>query len=752
MENAETKSTEIENDSDPSHDKEQQLEEDVPENFFDDFMNEDFIDGLNVVDTWDEEESKKNDKVKKSPQKSRSPRRKCQRTKSPRRHRSSDQNEKERDRRDPSKTQRDILRDKDKCAKDQKAKFISEKLKVVETGLVPPGMEMEVDIIKLSSSTVTTKLQKIRRSVERNRSQEIGRKHRKSSPERIRRSPIRRRSPLRRPQKTRSRTRSPRRISQPGGEKRNRRIDDRRDIRRRNSVSRSPRRRRSKTPQSDISERERWLRRRSRSRSPRRNKTFLQELGDKLKPEDKILFKDTLPDILSKSSALLSGFLPTPVPPPQNFIPQTLIIPPQSDYDQQFFIGQSDMGPPMFPPRSLGFIPPDHMIPLQPTHIPYMMENPQPVPMPNDFIAHNQILQKPSTSPLLGKDALSKLFNDKKIMLSDYLSLTGKFTDESRPQNIQNKIKVISDCQDVIKELAGEPKSSSRFTVRKLIKPEKIDHKHQSPLKKIPVVRFQFTNRSKTSEDSPTMASQLSKLLRKFGKEFTFEDLPKTPSIESRNSGTQSPPPPPVIFETDKTPSTKISLINTPTHTMFTQTDRYKCADCETRNAKVTASVPTQTNDSMTFDVACQVSPEDFPKPKSILKNNQSLASMTPAQLLANASPTSSSKYHQPNFESPETAKRNHQQRSFNSPDSFSDYNEFDRYRSETVKGSAIFERDRGPGSTINRDVGFGGVSRNFGYQPKPPVFGFQRQEDGMGNFNPPPGQMGYRGRDGRWY
>lgn len=170
-------------------------EEDVPADFFDDFLNDDFMDGLDIVDTWDEdgqlpdspndkvqEENDTKNKQEESKTDSRTLRSKKE-NRSRERHRSTDRykdlrdklrrqrpqrentpskkddkgNSIERSRRDPEKTRRDILKDKDKCAKDKEVKIINEKLKVVETGLVPPGMEMEVDLRELRKKQETLK-------------------------------------------------------------------------------------------------------------------------------------------------------------------------------------------------------------------------------------------------------------------------------------------------------------------------------------------------------------------------------------------------------------------------------------------------------------------------------------------------------------------------------------------------------------------------------------------------------------------
>lgn len=170
-------------------------EEDVPPDFFDDFSNQDFMEGLDIVDTWDEEgqisdsplkdidDENKSEKTGEKEEAIKSILKPAKitihRSRSRERHKSSEyyidlrdklkrrvpnddlrhvlneDKKTEKFRRDPEKTKRDILKDKDKCAKDKEVKIINEKLKVVETGLVPPGMEMEVDLRELRKKQET---------------------------------------------------------------------------------------------------------------------------------------------------------------------------------------------------------------------------------------------------------------------------------------------------------------------------------------------------------------------------------------------------------------------------------------------------------------------------------------------------------------------------------------------------------------------------------------------------------------------
>lgn len=302
-------------------------EEDVPPDFFDDFLNQDFMAGLDVVDAWDaEEEGETNDQKndsdvikeadKKEEEKSsenntkqddKSAEKKGkQDLKESNEKRTKKKSDSQR-RRDPNKTKRDIQRDKDKCAKDREVKLIKEKLKVVETGLVPPGMEMEVDLNEIQNQNVKKDKPKVEINTVDKQKSKSGetkiiepqiterhpklpdrRKSRSRSKERIIfRNRSRSRSP-RRERKRKSRSRSPRRFGigerlrrtnfSPLREKDRKGRDKSPDFSKREwryASNVSPeswiRRVRSNSNESNQSDRERWLcnRNRSRERSPR---------------------------------------------------------------------------------------------------------------------------------------------------------------------------------------------------------------------------------------------------------------------------------------------------------------------------------------------------------------------------------------------------------------------------------------------------------------------------------------------------
>lgn len=320
---ADSKATEEKIDRDDVFVIDDDCDEDVPGDFFDDFLKEDFMAGLDIVDDdqWENGKMKKDEKedlvkdnkgktdVKESAEKF-TKRKKSKRDRPNRGDKSKGIDADEFDiRRDPNKTKRDIQRDKAKCEKDKEKKMITEKLKLVETGLVPPGMEMDVDI-----STIENKNDDKRKSGSKN-----------DSPPRRRRSRVRSISP-RRPRasspRRRSRNRSPLRISPRRSPRRSpiRRKSRERISRERRSRERSIERtlrslRRSRSGSLHRDRRSRYSpeyprrrrRTRSRSRDKKRvaKKSFLQEIVEKL--------RETRP---ANSMMPPSQYIPPGAPPP----------------------------------------------------------------------------------------------------------------------------------------------------------------------------------------------------------------------------------------------------------------------------------------------------------------------------------------------------------------------------------------------------------------------------------------------------
>lgn len=279
-------------------------DEDVPGDFFDDFLKEDFMAGLDIVDDdqWENGETKnESDSTQQSKERSNNANESTENAGSKRRKnrrdKTSTRSEKGKGidaddfdiRRDPNKTKRDIERDKAKCEKDKEKKLITEKLKLVETGLVPPGMEMEVDIpdvnkdkeVKRKSEPKITSPIKKRRSRGRSGSP----RRRVNSP---RRSPNRSARPLRigisprrSPRRSPIRRRSRERISR---ERRSRERSIERTIRSlRRSRSGSPYRDRRGRYSSEYSRRRRRSHSRSRDKKKEEKKSFLQEIVEKLR-------------------------------------------------------------------------------------------------------------------------------------------------------------------------------------------------------------------------------------------------------------------------------------------------------------------------------------------------------------------------------------------------------------------------------------------------------------------------------------
>lgn len=542
--------------------------EDLPDNFFDDFSNQDFMAGLDIVDDWIDEDvdkgenksierkprerlsswherSPKHDRYRRyrsrspryergrvmkyargsprrrsrslkrrsrSPRRgSRSPRRRSRsrRSKSPRRRsvsprqrcrsRSKQGDNQAKDteesgRRDPEKTKRDIQRDKIRCAKDHEARVFQEQLKVAETGLVPPGMELDIvlqsDIFKNAFSE---------KKEEKSERKETSERERASNKRRSKRSRSRKDSKPRRYTRSRSRPRisSPKRYRRSCSYKRDYRsrrdsrdIDLRYHLREKRErykhdlspisdkkLSRSPNLC-DVSPESMISERESWLRskdRRTRSHysrsaspisinsltdrtsSPRRRQkkfSFMKEIEIKLRNTSsqlKPLMSTTLfppqPPVMNPNqpeffTGSVMNFQPAPpsifqppnipqagpggpqmVPPPDPFQFQTVLQPPN--------IIEYPLNPPMnFAPQP---IPPL----IQPLPSPQQIPNPPIIRYdPKNFQQKDENKELTKVIPVPTKRfdfnfstkflCILQLFEDKKISLSDFLSVSAK--------------------------------------------------------------------------------------------------------------------------------------------------------------------------------------------------------------------------------------------------------------------------------------------------------------------------------------
>ncbi|XP_044255615.1 uncharacterized protein LOC123005749 [Tribolium madens] len=553
-------------------------EEDVPADFFDDFSNQDFMDGLDIVDAWDEGSkpvttvSPSSEKIdrKHSPirfsseRKSSEKRKKRSRSRTPiRRYKRSRSRDRIRERRDPEKTKRDINRDKIKCARDRELKIVSDKLKIVETGLVPPGTEMDVDLGTILPS--------------RRRRSNTG-----SKPKYSRRSSSR--------ELLRKRSRSP-------------------------VVYKSRNRIRSIE-----SEREHWIRssrKRSRSRSrdsPRKKreeakkKSFLEEIRDKLN-------ETTRPSVVPLPSVQYNmGYSNTVVPVPAPVPPPTQYFPPQQ-YDQSFFIGDTFQMNQSQNFNMMGNTTGNVVtVPQRQIGQPGVIIG-TPTPPPPPIIDSGN---KKTTT-----DDIDKLFADKKISLSDFLTITAKCeVQSSNPDHLQKKIKVISRCQDAIKLMSDDRKFTGRLLVKSssLEQKNKNDVKYQSPLRRIPVVRFQFTTPSKTTEEIDSFTIAIDKILKSVGimKE-SINLVDETIAVpKSLNSS----------FADEET-----TAALTLKATMLGAKKEVACEECKKRKQKTFVEVGSQCADNKeTCTVGIQVIEEELTPTK--LVKNESIAFLTPAQLL----------------------------------------------------------------------------------------------------------------------
>jgi hypothetical protein len=469
-------------------DEEEEEEEDVPADFFDDFSNQDFMDGLDIVDAWDEDTkvaeteavvAEDSDKKSHSPirfvskdsRKSSEKRLKKQaksRSRSPlRRHKRSDSHGRKRSksksrdkmradvRRDPEKTRRDITRDKVKCAKDKEQKLVSDKLKIVETGLVPPGTEMEADLgtlLRDSKPQPTSPAEKPReaRPAERRYSRRSGSREVRKSARYSRSPPIYR---------VRNREREPAyRV-----------------------------RRRTGSIDSNVSERELWIRssrKRTRSRSresqrtkqrkyeeeKKKKKTFLEEIRDKL--------NEVRPPVPQAPVQVMYGYsngpqhqmpapAPVPAPAPNQFF-QVGNNPALQQYDQSFFIGEGYQNV-MIPHPQVDFnmmgsagnvvqqVPVGQVAPMQPAPTAVNLPPvPQQKALVSPKVSSDSVAKANEQKDNHMTDDIDKLFADKKISLSDFLTITAKCeVQSSSPEHLQKKIK--GKCDVCFVKCALEP-------------------------------------------------------------------------------------------------------------------------------------------------------------------------------------------------------------------------------------------------------------------------------------------------------
>ncbi|GLV37167.1 hypothetical protein CBL_02003 [Carabus blaptoides fortunei] len=618
------------------------------------------------------------------------------------------------DRRDPEKTKRDIQRDKIRCAKDHEIRVFQEQLKVAETGLVPPGTELD----------------KRSRSKSRDKARDKSRERRTSPEYRYRRREYSRyerdRSSSPRPRR-KSRTLTAEEIFRRNDDLRLR-IREKRRERYLNELSPVSETKMSRSPSldlsfvSNVSDREMWLRNRDRYRSrygrscspissnslsdhgsPKRKRSkktsFMEEIKRKLadRPEERPpsfnMFQNQ-----QYNNAMHVIDPPRPVPPPlmqtvtQFHTQMPMNIPfqhnqpvyqppamcPNPYQTAPMVMGHHHPGNVM--PNVLGapmniMMPPNMMNmqhqqvqepPMAPNINPAMNQVPTPPVQPGPVdtnVFRNDTNLKPCVSD---SQALTKLFEEQKISLSDYLSVSAKPIDV-QTINVHKKIQVISKCQEVIKTLSdgNGAKLCGRFfpTVTTLgaEKPADGSMKFRSPLRKLNPVRFMFTTPYKRSAQEDSSKVMLNKLLTVCGFSILPDSVPRNAPTPNTSSSSSLFPPPPQLSSTGITPVPSPVRAPPPAPqppvlvpqppilikrtSVSVQTDPVKCQICEIRSARQFNTCNTQTTEVDVHDEGTQVCQEDLREscvtftPRGILKNSlssvQSISHMTTAQLLA---------------------------------------------------------------------------------------------------------------------
>ncbi|KAK9885540.1 hypothetical protein WA026_012291 [Henosepilachna vigintioctopunctata] len=647
-------------------------EEDVPDDFFDDFSNQDFMDGLDIVDAWDEtvknkklQEQDKEDKQSKNKKnsregKSRSAERDKRKRSLERRKRSREKRHKENSpcrkrpveereiRRDPSKTKRDIEKDRENYVKKKEQKLISQ---VIETGLVPPGMETEVNLSELEDKSKESKgkeKQKLKRDsfeLEAHKSKKHFEREEHSRDRKRRSRSFGRVSPMYRGRsKDRSYERSKGRREMSRERSRRSRERSSNRVRLLSPFSPSPNRRRRNR---SISDRERWLKSR-RSISPERK--YRDRMGDeKISFLEEIKMKlDGLPNNHSQteynfpsnsnfrqhgpSSNFPIQQVQHPMPTANQYFPPN----PHSPYDQNFFIGDSQhltINHSSMNVTSQVFgaptpvLPPSHQLAMS-SSVDFgggIQQNRQPLgPVPPPSTAHVSPIS--NVVKLMEQiKASTSLMKQKKMQLRP-----SAFS--SNPEALQKKVNVLSRCQDILKELTGDKKFGGKLIVMNTNKKQaELQVKNISPLLRKQPVRFSFSTPSKTAEKS-TFQSNLNKALIKAGviSEVIDLDSDENPALPLPKIGKKKN----AAFGSKNVESSVKNVLM-----KMCQTDPMTCEDCEKRKGIQYRSIGIQCGESDRYNVGVQVCEMDLVSSK--ISKNQSLAYLTPAQLLGRGEATS---------------------------------------------------------------------------------------------------------------
>lgn len=627
--------------------------EDVPSDFFDDFTSEDFIDGLSVVDSWnDNKKIIENEDVKSvekekdlrdilNESKDRNTSRKLnldhnspKRDSSIRRSTSSSHlNDfiKPGSRRDPNKTNEAIRKDKEEKVKVYLAKHLEDDLR-------PPGTELDdyynedVSLKQVEKrhpvieETIESSLQKqseeqhefplkrnspkvknseksqrrIPRSSRYNNHQSPTRLNSRTSyrysPHRIRRSSPHRRSPHRRSPIYRApRSRSPLQKSP------QRRIPSWRNHRRRSPSRRSP----------QGSHRQR-LRPSYHERASRRSRSPSND------PIDDNFLYPKQPTIVYPASNI-----PYSEPGPQFNVlsPSPLVGPPgpvySGMYDGIYDYGKSSVpsnmsapqymtapamvpGPPVQPAMN------PVMVPVTSEPAPSMVPAPQVLSPFQPMASSNQVVEYKNPY-----NELAKLYAEGKISKADYLKLAPN-KGVSNSMDTHTRVKVLNRCTTLVDKLSKLFLPSHLLVNMKTIGSEQkcLPPKYCSPLKRQPTIEFSFTNQS------ASMCDQRNKRL--------VDSIIATLGLESA-----------IPRESKSTKNMKDAEM---------QTSKPYCDVCSIRENTKTSDASTSTDpEYLSTSVHTQVIEEELLKSRAVFNpsgsisdgSTMSIAHMTPAQLVS---------------------------------------------------------------------------------------------------------------------
>lgn len=212
-------------------------------------------------------------------------------------------------------------------------------------------------------------------------------------------------------------------------------------------------------------------------------------------------------------------------------------------------------------------------------------------------------------------------------------------------------IAVLSRCHDAIKILEShEKKFQGRFQLRRVSKPQPTtEEKYKSPLVKSAETKISFTEIPSKEKNKSAFTIHLNNLLRDIGllnEVVEVIDDPE-PIISSFVPRGTSPPPAPNISRQKQNQKRyeepPVRIYSDKHLTKMVQTDPVpKCIDCEKRKKILHKTTSSQTGEMMTYSVSTQVTEDELVQK---IPKNQSLAALTPAQLLAQNAGSSSKRY-----------------------------------------------------------------------------------------------------------